>query len=106
MARRGEFPDIDGCKSERAPYALCGLFRTRRSRMHQWEYNPAWNGNNRKVLPFIDDPHGIARAGYRCYHCGEFRWDQNDTEFAFSVAHGLGLIKLPGKVPGKQEASA
>jgi hypothetical protein len=64
-------------------------------RRHSWSWSSFWNGNNRKVLPFLNTTRGLARSGWRCWWCGEFRWDQTDTEYALSVAHAWGLIKIP-----------
>lgn len=98
MTRRSEKPASYGCESKTAPLALCGLFRTRSARSHSWRYSSTWNGNNREVLPFLDGhTRGIARSGWRCYHCGKFEWDQSNTDFALSIAHSFGLIELPKK---------
>ncbi len=64
--------------------------------MHSWKYSSMWNGNYPSVLPFWEGTTGIARSGWRCYHCGEFKWDQSDIEFALSFAHAMRLIDLPG----------
>jgi hypothetical protein len=63
--------------------------------VHQWNYSSSWNGNELRVLPFLDHHYGIARAGWRCFHCGKFQWDQTDTEYALIVAWGFGLVKIP-----------
>jgi hypothetical protein len=82
--RKTERPDNRNCpKSE-------GLLKR-----HDWHYSHHWNGNNRKVLPFVESTRGIARSGWRCQHCGAFVWDKTDLEFALGVTYGLRLIKLP-----------
>lgn len=88
MTRKTERPDLPGCP--KAPLRLFG-----RAGVHEWNYSSSWNGNWKEVLPFIDHPYGIARSGWRCFHCGKFRWDQTDVQYALGVAWGLGLVKLP-----------
>jgi hypothetical protein len=83
VSRKSERPDGDGCKQ--------GGWRSR----HQWEHSNIWNGNDRRVLPFWTGTRGIARAGWRCYHCGKMAWDQSDLEFKAAFAVSVGLIKLP-----------
>lgn len=63
---------------------------------HRWEYRSDWNGND-EVIAFACYPHGVARAGWRCFNCGRFCWDQSDTEFALVYANAIGLIKIPTK---------
>lgn len=62
--------------------------------LHRWEYSGSWNGNSRRVLPFETDTTGIARSGWRCYHCGQFHWDETDEVFALKFAYYTG--RLPG----------
>lgn len=82
-------PDIEGCKGYPndgpPPYGF-----------HQWEWSSSWNGNNSRVLPFLDKSwtHGIARSGHRCYRCGQFRWAETDEQYALKLAFHLGY--LPG----------
>jgi len=81
-------PNIEGCKGWNGAPAPYGF--------HQWEWDTSWNGNNSRVLPFLDKSwtHGIARAGHRCYRCGEFRWRETDEQYALELAFHLGY--LPG----------
>lgn len=73
---------------------------------HQWNYSASWNGNNRAVLPFVTHRTGIARSGWRCFHCGQFDWDQSDRAFALSHAEALGLIKIPVSGESPREDAA
>jgi hypothetical protein len=62
---------------------------------HGWRYSHSWNGNSRQALPFWKGTRGIARSGWRCYHCGKFEWDLSDLEFAASFAVATNLVCLP-----------
>lgn len=83
-------PPREGCKDPQASKRFWSG-----ARLHDWEYSSSWNGNNPKVLPFSNYPHGIARSGYRCYNCGKFAWDDHDADFALSHARAMGLVRLP-----------
>lgn len=51
------------------------------TRRHNWHHARDWNSG------YYSDPRkgysgdNIARAGLRCYECGEMRWDQSDEEW-------------------------
>jgi hypothetical protein len=62
--------------------------------IHKWNYSGSWNGNHSRVLPFETRTDGIARPGWRCYHCGKFHWDDRDEVFALEYAYHMGY--LPG----------
>ena len=64
--------------------------------LHKWEWNTSWNGNDRRVLPFLPKSwtHGIGRSGHRCYNCGKMVWQESDERYALSMAFSLGY--LPG----------
>lgn len=95
MSRKTERPTITGCKDPSAPKSLLGLFHSHGLRDHQWKYSASWNGNNKKVLPFVDTARGIPRSGWRCWHCSTFVWDESDTAYALGIAHAWGLVKIP-----------
>lgn len=61
---------------------------------HQWLHSISWNGNSKRVLPFHEGTSGIARSGWRCYHCGDMRWDESDELFALKFAY-----YAPGHLP-------
>ena len=88
--RKTERPPQAGCEgTDEAPRAG-GLFSR-----HQWVWSSSWNSNNRRVLPFWEESRSIARSGWRCHRCSKTVWDLTDLEFALSVAHAAGMIKLP-----------
>lgn len=84
-ARNLEKPSARGC--EKSPLSLFG-------RRHRWQHSWGWNGNRKSVLPFMDNSHGIARSGWRCYHCGAFAWDQPDLVYAADIAKAYGVDAL------------
>jgi hypothetical protein len=59
---------------------------------HDWRHKTYWNSWKRSR--FTGDY--IGRAGKRCYHCGEMRWDQTDAEFAHIIRDTVELV--PAKV--------
>lgn len=61
---------------------------------HDWRYSSSWNGNDRRVLPWWKGTSGIGRGGWRCYCCGEMRWDERDEDYERSMAY-----HLPGALP-------
>ena len=89
MARKTEMPDRVGCLPDRPKRWFSG------PPLHQWVHSYSWNGNHPGVLPFVTYKSGIARSGWRCYHCGQFVWDISDRLFALDLAEALGLIKIP-----------
>lgn len=89
--RKTEKPYLYGCDGATVRRTIFGKL------MHQWEWKAYWNGNNREVLPFWDGTSGVPRSGWRCYHCGEFVWDQTDQAFAAAFAVAVGIVKLPKK---------
>ena len=92
-AQRPEMPPVHGCCSASAPKAgLWPFNRTRDVRCHQWVYRTCWNGNSKAVLPFTGMTHGIGRSGWRCFHCGEFVWDQTDVEYALHLAYHFNML--------------
>lgn len=90
MSRKTEMPDRKGCTSENAyqPWGFWGP----KPRLHEWNYSSLWNGNHKNVVPFVMDNHGIARGGWRCFHCGKFVWDETDETFAVMLAYKLGYF--------------
>lgn len=82
MANKRPMPPIKGCKDGDG-------FRGDK---HKWQHSSSWNGNSKRVLPFSEHTHGIARSGWRCYHCGEFRWDESDESYALSFAYYAGYL--------------
>jgi len=93
MGRRTVMPDSYGCTDESAEKEGFWPFnRNKGRRMHKWQYSPAWNGNSKKVLPFETRTSGIARSGWRCFHCGKFVWDQTDEQFAVMQAMYAGAL--------------
>ena len=48
---------------------------------HFWKYG--WNWNSYKRSKFTGDY--ISRRGYRCYDCGDMKWDLTDNEFADQI---------------------
>lgn len=90
--RRTVPPPLLGCKAEGAPIKFWST-----QRKHRWDYSTSWNGNNRDALPFADNhTRGIARSGYRCYHCGTFAWDDDDISYALRLAYTWNLVSVPG----------
>lgn len=95
--KRRERPDPGCCGPKPAPrvWKLGPITITipRWHRPHDWRYSWSWNGNDKRVLPWWPGTSGIGRSGWRCYHCGEMRWDQSDLEYAATMANSL-----PGKI--------
>jgi hypothetical protein len=95
MARQSEKPPLSGCKGSLHTPKNGGWIS-----WHWWHYSDNWNGNNRKILPFLTSTRGVRRSGWRCLDCGEFVWDLSDKEFALSCAESIGAIKLPTEPTG------
>lgn len=72
-------------------------------RNHRWRYSASWNGNSLKVLPFWTGTTGIARAGWRCYDCGQMAWDDTDEVFALRFGLRTGRIRLRYRIPMGRE---
>lgn len=84
MGRKTERPDTDGCKNGR------GIFPKR----HDWRYSTAWNCTEAVPLAYALVRRSFARAGWRCYNCGRFAWDQSDREYMLGVYDALGLVQI------------
>lgn len=84
-----KMPNIFGCNSKDAARNIPFVGK---KRAHQWNYSRSWNGNSKKVLPFHTGTTGIPRSGWRCYHCGAWRWDESDEIYALHFAYRMGLL--------------
>lgn len=87
MSRMTKRPGPTGCTGTQK--TIFGV------RWHDWRHRNDWNGNDKRVLPWWDGTTGVARSGWRCYHCGKFEWDLSDFEFAASFAVAVGVARMP-----------
>lgn len=81
-------PPNSGCTGSKKRFRI-NLRRFRVERVlgrHDWTFSHHWNGNSKKILPFMKHTNGLPRSGWRCSKCGEFAWAESDHNFSANHA--------------------